>query len=309
MIELCFSESLAGSLKFASLMRKGETLAGCSAFAALGGTRRERARARREARRPQVWQGETLDLSPANVRPLTFALDFGPLDDLPERRGALETLFGGFPEAYETILRTNAETLRLLTEARKTAAPVRVWISPHDPGDVCGLYFLCDFLAGADAPLYVVSLPACEAREDSFLEYRGGEDVPPEALGAAAQKTETLSPSARTAYAFLWRTLREESAPLRAYVNGRILNVPEDFYDFALRRSIPEGAFPLAQAIGRALNELPGVSDRLLFLRAQEMQRRGEIIAVAPPKDDHPYSGVFRKKAQEESGAASPARL
>lgn len=309
MIELCFSESLAGSLKFASLMHKGETLAGCSAFAALGGTRRERARARRKARRPQVWQGETLDLSPASVRPLTLALDFGPLDDLPERRGALETLFGGFPEAYETILRTNAETLRLLTEARKTASPVRVWISPHDPGDVCGLYFLCDFLAGADAPLYVVSLPACEAREDSFLEYRGGEDVPPEALGAAAQKTETLSPSARTAYAFLWRTLREESAPLRAYVNGRVLNVPEDFYDFALRRSIPEGAFPLAQAIGRALNELPGVSDRLLFLRAQEMQRRGEIIAVAPPKDDHPYSGVFRKKAQEESGAASPARL
>ena len=58
-----------------------------------------------------------------------------------------------------------------------------------------------------------------------------------------------------------------------------------------------------------ALNELPGVSDRLLFLRAQEMRRRGEIIAVAPPKDDHPYSGTFRKKAQEKSGAASHARL
>ena len=158
MIELCFSESLAGSLKFASLMRKGETLAGCTAFAALGGTRRERAQARREARKPRVWPGETLDLSPADVRPLTLALDFGPLDDLPERRGALETLFGDFPEACETILRTNAETLRLLAEAKKTAAPVRAWISPHDPGDVCGLYFLCDFLAGAGAPLYVQAI-------------------------------------------------------------------------------------------------------------------------------------------------------
>ena len=126
MIELCFSESLAGSLKFASLMRKGETLAGCTAFAALGGTRRERAQARREARKPRVWPGETLDLSPADVRPLTLALDFGPLDDLPERRGALETLFGDFPEACETILRTNAETLRLLPVfPRRLAARVR----------------------------------------------------------------------------------------------------------------------------------------------------------------------------------------
>ena len=297
MIELCFSESLAGSLKFASLMRKGETLAGCTAFAALGGTHRERAQARREARKPRVGSGETLDLSPADVRPLTFALDFGPLDDLPERRGVLETLFGDFPEACETILRTNAETLRLLAEAKKAAAPVRAWISPHDPGDVCGLYFLCDFFRSAKTPLFLVELPTCEARDDNtWIEYRGAGDVPPERLGNALKNARPLSAVERTAYAMRWRELLAENAPLRAFVNGRVMSVPADFYDFAIRRNLPEGEFVLAHVIGKTLADLPCVGDRPLYLRLKAMEARGEITLVTPAeKDDTPYAAVYRK--------------
>lgn len=307
MTELCFSESMAGSLKFAASMKKGRLLQGAAAV--IGGTRGERAAALREARRPKPWPGETLDISPDDVRSLTLALDFGALSDLPERSETLRALFGDFPSVAETLTRENAATVCRLEEAKRAGEPVRAWFFPHDPGDLCGLYFLCDFFAGVDAPVSVVTLPVGEARSDAFVEYRGGGEIPPERLGAAARETKRLAPSERVAYALKWRMLREENAPLRAFLNGRVTSVPEDFYDSAIRRSIPQGEFVLAVVIGRTLSALPGVSDRTVFLRLKAMEARGELDCIAPPEDDNPYCGIYRKKQQQESSGRSPERL
>lgn len=296
MMEICFSESMAGSLKFAAPMKKGQPLQ--EAAVMIGGTRRERAAARREARRTKPWPGETLGISPDDVRPLTLALDFGALSDLPERGETLRTLFGDFPSVAETLSNENAVTMRRLEEAKRAGEPVRAWVFPHDPGDLCGLYFLCDFFAGADAPVSAVTLPVGETRSDALVEYRGGGEVPPERLGAAAQETKRLALSERAAYALKWRALREENAPLRAFLNGRVASVPGDFYDFAIRRSIPQEEFVLAVVIGRTLNALSGVSDRVIFLRLKAMEARGELVCIAPPKDDNPYGGIYRKNSK-----------
>jgi len=104
-----------------------------------------------------------------------------------------------------------------------------------------------------------------------------------------------LSAPRREAYAALWSELAAESAPLRAVVNGRLVGVPEDFYDFALRANIPDGEFPSALLIGKALSFVNGVGHRWLHLRIRHMIGAGELIEVRPANGDHPYSNVLKR--------------
>lgn len=86
-----------------------------------------------------------------------------------------------------------------------------------------------------------------------------------------------------------------ENAPLRAVVNGSLIGVPKDFYDFALRANMPDGEFKVAQLIGKTLGQISGVGDRWLFLRIQAMLRSGELITVSAVTEDHPYSEVVKR--------------
>lgn len=258
MIELCFGESPAGSLAAAKISPKRDVL------------------------------------------PLTLALDVGDLRDLDGnmdgRKNALSRLFGAYRDVTETLWAQNEKTLLRLREAALAADAVRLWLRADDPGEVCGLYYACHFFCGSDAPLRAVFLPACAQTADAFIEYRSSGELPPEALGALAGTARALSPWERRAYADKWRALAEESAPLRAVVNGRVVGVREDFYDFLLRANLPEGEFTLARVIGKTLSALPGVHDRWLFLRLMAFKEAGEIAEVRPGGTDHPYAGVWRKK-------------
>ena len=297
MIELCFGESLAGSLQYAIAMKKDDTRFDAAAVGVIGGTRKERAQALREARKPKPWQGEPLDISPADVFSLSLTLDWGDLSDLPERRETLHTLMGEYDGMADTMLLTNEKTMRRLADARENGEPVRAWVFPQDAYDLCGLYFLCDFFRSAKTPLFLVELPTCEARDDNtWTEYRGAGDVPPERLGGVLKNARPVSAVERRASATRWRELLAENAPLRAFVNGRVMSVPADFYDFAIRRNLPEGEFVLAHVIGKTLADLPCVGDRPLYLRLKAMEARGEITLVTPAeKDDTPYAAVYRK--------------
>ena len=64
---------------------------------------------------------------------------------------------------------------------------------------------------------------------------------------------------------------------------------------FALRANMPDGEFPLVRLIGKALNQMPGVGDRWLYLRVRAMVAAGELVEVAPPTGENPYSGVMKK--------------
>ena len=70
--------------------------------------------------------------------------------------------------------------------------------------------------------------------------------------------------------------------------------MPEDFYDFALLKFLPEGEFVVAEVLGKALAMLPGVSDCWLYLRLSAMRERGLLAEVRPAEGDHPYSGVWK---------------
>jgi hypothetical protein len=95
----------------------------------------------------------------------------------------------------------------------------------------------------------------------------------------------------------VWRDLQAENAPLRALVSGRLISVNEDFYDHLIDKSLPDGAFMMAQLIGTILGRYPlGVSDGWYALRIKKMIADGVLEVVADRDPTHPYGKVLRKR-------------
>jgi hypothetical protein len=293
MIELAFGESPAGALKLAKSMKQGERLNG--AIAVFGGTRKER----REAKKPRYWSGITMGGSSKDVEALTLVLDIGDISDLDTninaRKKLLDDLFVDFPGVPEKIGETNLHTLTRLQDAKATLEPIRMWISERDPAELCGLYFVCRLMVDAQTPLSVVRVPEQIEKDNNIISYCSTGEINSEEFGAFTEYEEPISELQRRVYANIWSDLVRENAPLRAIINGSLIGVPIDFYDFALRANMPDGEFKVAQIIGKTLNQISGVGDRWLFLRIQAMLQSRELITVSGVTEDHPYSEVVKR--------------
>lgn len=293
MIELAFGESSAGGLKLAKSRKQGDRISGADAESR--GTRKELC----NASKPRTWSGITMGGSPTDVVALTLALDIGDISDMTTginaRQKLLDTLFADFPGVSDGIVGTNQHALARLKEVKATLEPVRMWVCAGNPAELCGLYLVCHLLFDARTPLSVVRIPEQIEKDNGIVSYRHTGEIIPEDLGAYTAYEEPISELQRCVYANWWRGLVQENAPLRAVINGTLMSVPEDFYDFALRANIPDGEFKVAQLIGNTLGHIPGIGDRWLFLRVQAMSRSGELITVSEATEDHPYSEVVRR--------------
>ena len=293
MIELAFGESPAGALKMAKSMKQENRLN--NVIGVIGGAGKEQ----REVKKPRNWSGITMGGSSEDVEALTLALDIGDISDIDTdmnvRKKLLDDLVADFPGVPDVIWETNLHTLTRLQEAKATLEPVRMWICVSNPAELCGFYFVCRLMVDAQTPLSVVRVPEQIEKDNSIVSYRNTGEINPEAFGAYTEYEEPLSELQRRVYANIWSDLVRENAPLRAVINGSLIGVPKDFYDFALRANMPDGEFKVAELIGKTLSQISGVGDRWLFLRIKAMLQSGELIAVSAATEDHPYSGVVKR--------------
>jgi hypothetical protein len=262
MLNLTFSDSAAGSLRFLHRRLPGEQ-------------------------------------NPADILPLWMVLDVGDLSNSETRQAVYHDLYSYIPEVPEEMAHMNRQALERLDRASAAGEAVRLWLCPSDPSELCALLFLCDRYADTAPKLSVIRIPDRVMNEDAqtVTTYRSSGELPPEAMITMLSYEQPLSDTERRAYALEWRQLVKENAPLRAVVNGRLMSVPDEFYDHTLRANLPEGTFTAAWPIGKTLSMVPGVGDRWLYMRLMTMVRAGELVEVAPSTDDHPYSGTFRKSS------------
>ncbi|MEL1135037.1 DUF3658 domain-containing protein [Desulfitobacterium sp. THU1] len=281
MLELAFGESPAGALKLAKSMKQGQQL---------------------DAEKPRIWSGLTMEGSSKDVEALTLALDIGDISDMDTgmnaRKKTLDGLFADFPGVSDEIWKTSQHALTRIQEARSTLEHIRMWICPSNPVEVCSLYFVCHLMLDAQTPLSVVCVPEQIMKDNCIISYRSTGEVNPESLGAFTKYEEPVSVLQRKIYANTWNDLARENAPLRAIINGNLIGVPENFYDFLLRANMPDGEFKVAQLIGKTMGQISGVGDRWLFLRVQAMIQSGELLEVSAATGDHPYSGVVKRNSE-----------
>ncbi len=315
MLEIVFSDSACGALKYAQHFGQGEYQPGCigvfvSHDDGTEPTAQEIAQAQRQAeeRERQAWeQAIPLGGNPEDVLGFALNLSVGDIsEDVPgpKRQAELQKLYSFVVDGMEEDCAKLEEQARQALDRILTASDrgelLRVWYS-DDPDELCGFYWLMAWLdeSGAQGPVETIKLPRLEARPDgTAVSRRGWGDVEPGQWGRFSDLARPVSPETRHGCKLIWDNLRRENAPLRACLNDRLTSVPADFYDCFLRREIarqPE-EFDQAQVLGRVLGQLPGVGDGFLAGRMEAMVRAGELeFLTEPPADGARYWRRMRK--------------
>ena len=110
---------------------------------------------------------------------------------------------------------------------------IRIWYSDA-PYSRCGLYHLCNILNCYENEIHLVKLPEYEVRGKNIVYYKNWGEVAAEEFAVFLSGERILSKEEIKMYAFLWNDLVEDNSPLRAMVNGKMIGVPENFYDFMI---------------------------------------------------------------------------
>ena len=270
MVELCFNQSAQGALKMAQHCGgKGRHSVGIAFCTSEDGEKPSRRAVRAQMRKVRAEQDRLdryavpLGNKSSDVLCLGLALSLGDItaplaEDGPRRRpGPSAPPQRPGPAAGEEV---------------------RIW-ADDTPDGACGLRHAAALLAGLDARVTLGSLPRWWERPDGAVVRwdRGWGEVHPEEFGLHLGGAEELTRPVLRMLALEWERLREENAPLRAVVNGRVMGVSEDFYDPVLRRCLTEKPQKVANVLGQALVQLSGVGDWLLARRLRAMAEAGTV--------------------------------
>lgn len=293
MLEVVFSDSAKGGMKAAKNYNKESMLSGAFAYCGEKPSQKELER---------HYEGHAIGGSTQDVVCIGFNLDIGDITcelDSKERGKEFGRILGGanFEENdQEQFFRFQREDLEKLIATAKKGEPLRVWKS-NTPFSACAFAFLCDVLRNIDCKISVISLPEyLEAADDTLLVYTDWAEVPAGQFYQFLSLARKLPAVEKRLQSDLWNDLKAENAPLRAVVNGKLISVPEDFYDHILIKSISDGEIVMGRLIGNILGRYPlGVGDGWYALRINKMIDDNLLTVIAHRNLDHPYGRVLKR--------------
>ena len=219
---------------------------------------------------------------------LGFLLDIGDIRESADsiyRKELIYSMYAqeqwGRDEEMDRELRETGNTycreMERLLAYLQDGKPVRIWYSDA-PYSACGFYHICNELQKYENDVFAVKLPDYIEKEDYTVIYSNWGEVPVEELMGFTSEERTLKKRDLLYYASLWQELREDNSPLRAVVNGRLTGVPENFYDFLIKKEITDQPQKEAVVIGNILGKHPGgVRDWWYAKRIDVMIEHGYI--------------------------------
>lgn len=229
---------------------------------------------------------------------LGFMMDIGNIKvqmDSPYRRELIYSMYaqnqweqdGETEEELKNAGDVYAKELYRLMEFLDHGEAVRIWYS-DTPYSRCGFYSLCQILKGYENEISAVKLPAHIVRENCIFSYQSWSEVSAEEFAGFLPYEKALSKEEVRMYAMLWSELIEENSPLRAVVNGKVLSVPEDFYDFLIWKRLKNVPLKEARLIGDILGQSQiGVGDWWYNRRIEYYIKQGEIRVVEDSKNKY----------------------
>lgn len=170
----------------------------------------------------------------------------------------------------------------------KNGEPIRVWYD-NAPYSVCGLLWLCGRLRGLakELEMYVVKLPRTITRGETAVVRANWGEVHPREFAKLLPLQRRLKPAEIVLNAVNWDGLQSQNAPLRAVVNGSVMSVPANFYDFLIWKNLGDKPVKEAVLIGKVLSEDNiGVGDWWYARRIDKFisQNRINVVEDSPRK-------------------------
>ena len=293
MLEVVFSDSEKGSMRVAKNYNKKAMLAGAHGYI---GKRPSKAELEKH------FEGQPIGGSSRDVVNIGFSLDIGDISgdiDGNERQNALCKMWGrfGFKDSeHEDFFKNQRKDMEQLLSAARDGVPIRIWKS-NAPYSTCGFYFVCYLLRDIKCDISVVSLPKYkQSSENKIVEYSHWGEVDAGKFYQFLPLEQQLSKIEKRITSDNWHILMKENAPLRAVLSGKLISVPEDFYDFIIINNIPDNDFFMARLIGKFLGEYSlGISDSWYALRIDKMVEENRLTVVEDKDPTHPYGKVLRK--------------
>lgn len=190
-----------------------------------------------------------------------------------------------------------SEQLEHLLSYLKSGEPIRIWYCSA-PYSMCGLLWLCSLLVDYDIEdydidVYAVEMPHVVSINGNAHCYNSWGEFTPKSFADFLPLQRKLPRAEIRKNAFDWRRLRFENAPLRAVVNGVVISVPANFYDFLIRKYLGNEPIREAVLIGRILGENPlGIGDWWYALRIDRLIKTGKIEVVFD--SDKKYERVIK---------------
>ena len=316
MLEIVFNDSACGSLKAAQHYGEGKYTSSCTGIAIIsadGGkpTKKEIRAARREAEvhLRKEWESATpLGGNSADVYDFSLILSVGDIsDDVfgEKRQKVFERLWGIYPKhigepAYKELFQRCRSAFQTVCECFENGEKLRIWYS-NQPDEACGMYWLAANLPNLEerfGQISLIKLPNCEADGDAAAKHSWGEVSPGEWHRYLPLETAAPFEFFRSC-AEHWQSLRQENTPLRAVLNGRLVGVPETFYDYFITRELEamDDKFQEATVIGRILGKYHcGIGDAWIALRIEEMIRREILQPITTADENSPsYHRILKK--------------
>lgn len=294
MLEVVFSDSEKGSMKAAKNYDMNNMLSGTVGY--IG-------KKPKKAELQKLFEGKAIGGSSSEVVNIGFNLDIGDISgeiDGKERKDVFRKLWGiySFDDSKtEDFFERQRQDLIKLKNAASNGKTIRIWKS-NAPYSTCGFYYVCYILKDIDCDIRVVELPEYKIiSEKETVYYSSWGEVSAGKFYEFLPLERKLSLLDKKVISDLWRTLIQENSPLRTNLNGRLISVPENFYDSIITNNIPESEFIMARFIGKLIGDHRiGVGDSWYALRIEKMIKDKLIILVEDKDKSHPYAKVLRRK-------------
>lgn len=294
MLEVVFSDSEKGAMKVAKNYNIKNMLGGAISYIGNKPT---------EAELEKHFEGQAVGGNSQDVVNIGFSLDIGDISgtiDKDKRQNVFREVWGRFGfdnKEQEQFFQSQRIDMERLLTAAKDGIPIRIWES-NAPYSTCGFYFVCYILSNIDCNISVVSLPRYNPISgDKIVEYSHWGEVRAGEFYQFLPLEKQLTQIEKRIVSDHWHDLMLENAPLRAIVNGKLTSVPENFYDFIIKKNLPDNDFIMARFIGELLAEYSlGISDMWYALRIDKMIEGNKLIIVENKDPSHPYGKVLRKK-------------
>ncbi len=293
MLEVVFSDSTKGSMKIAKNYDEKSMIGGAIGYI---GKKLSKAELKKH------FEGQAVGGDSQDVVYIGFALDIGDISgefDGIERQNVFQKVWGRFnfdDNEQEQFFHNQRKDMEKLLSAVINGIPIRIWKS-NTPYSTCGFYFICNILRNIDCEINVVSLPEYkQVSENEIVTYGDWGQIQSGKFYQFLTLERQLSQSEKLMFSNRWCDLVRENAPLRAVVNGKLISVPEDYYDYIITKNIPEDDFLMARLIGKIMGNYDlGVSDSWYALRIDKMIEEKKLIIVENKDISHPYGKILKK--------------
>jgi len=199
--------------------------------------------------------------------------------------------------------KTKRAVLQLIADC-EAGEHLRIW-SGNQPSELCSTFALISLLRDAAGQVSVIHRESSAAYNKKKADSWGVLD--PEDLAAFLPDEQFLDKNARREIAERYDKFCENSGNLRAFENGKLTPVPDEYYDSFILRQIPDGDFRLPQVISNVLrNEKTFIPFDFLQCRCAKIlcSPKFERLGTIPPNPKMPHNGhrppiydmVFRRK-------------